>query len=616
MERKYLFTFSLIVFLCARPLFSAEPAAKKADILFTHDMHSQLDQEAKAAVIIKNERKKNPDVFLFDGGDFSMGTLYQMLYTTEAAELRVLGMLGTDVTTFGNHEFDYGSYGLFDMLESAKNCGEKVPLIVLSNADWEKSQPGARVIKQAVDDYGVLPYVVVEKGGVRIAVFGIFGKDALFCAPLCEVAFDDQIQSAKKVIAVIKSKEKVDMIVCLSHSGTSTKKSRSEDEILAERVPSIDLIVSGHSHTTLAVPIVQGNTYIVSCGAYSQNIGRIELEQTSAGRWISDNYELFSVADSISDDMEVRAELDSFSADIDSRYLSRYNMRGSEVLAQNTEPLSEADAGYVMADSMRMAVEQLETSSDNSAFTGTGRYVDFACVPSGLLRGTYAEGAVTVKDVFRSFSLGAGPDGLTGYPLVSLWVTGKDMKAVTELDASLSPFMDTVNLYLSGLAFTYDPHRLILNKVEKCLIVNEDGSRTPLIDDKLYRCVIDIYTARMMEGVQGVTKGMVQIVPRDAQGKPVTDFTKQIIYTRNGELKGWYAIAYGLRERETISGYEGSRIKMKQIDPSWSPSALFSYPSHFAVLVYCAVIILAAAGILIIMLVIRYRRGRHTVHIL
>jgi 5''-nucleotidase/2'',3''-cyclic phosphodiesterase and related esterases len=612
MEIKRTVMVSLLFLSAAALLSSAGTGAKTADILFTHDTHSQLDLEAKASLLIQAERRKNPDVFLFDAGDFSMGTLYQMLYTTDAAELRVLGMLGTDATTLGNHEFDYGSYGLYDMLESAKKSGDRVPRIVLSNADWNRSQSGARVVQQALNDYGASEYTVIEKGGVKIAVFGIFGKDALFCAPTCEVAFADPVKSAKKTVALIQAQVKPDMIVCLSHSGTNTKKSKSEDEILAEKVPGIDVIVSGHSHTTLAVPIVHGNTYIVSCGAYSANLGHMTLVQQAGGRWKAARYELLPVADTAGEDPAVREKLAAFSAGVDGRFLSRYNLHSDDVIAQNDEPLSETDVGYVMADSMRSAVEQLETASDNSTLTGTGRPVDFACVPSGLLRGTYAQGPVKVRDVFTSFSLGIGPDGLTGYPLVSIWMTGKDVKSVTELDASLSPHMDTVSLYFSGLSFTYNPHRLVFDKVESCEAVQADGSRAPVEDGRLYRCVIDLYTARMLKSVVGVTGGMVQIVPRDAQGEPVTDLNKQIVYTKSGELKGWYAIAYGIGRMGTISGYAGSRERMKQSDPSRSPSALFSHPSQFAVLVYRAagiLAVLAAAVCVLIFTVRRKRRG-------
>ena len=46
------------------------------------------------------------------------------------------------------------------------------------------------------------------------------------------------------------------MIVCVSHSGTWEDESKSEDENLAKAVPDLDLILSGHTHTTLEEPIV------------------------------------------------------------------------------------------------------------------------------------------------------------------------------------------------------------------------------------------------------------------------------------------------------------------------------------------------------------------------
>jgi 5'-nucleotidase / UDP-sugar diphosphatase len=609
MKSKVLFAIFFLASLHAESLSGEGLGRKTADILFTHDVHSQLDSEARAATIIENERRKNPYVFLFDAGDFSMGTLYQMLYKTEAAELRILGMIGTDVTTLGNHEFDFGSDGLHDMLEAAKKSGETVPRIVLSNADWDKSKPGAAAVKQALNDYGATSYTVVRKGDVNIAVFGIFGKDALFCAPTCEVAFDDRVESAGKTVADIKAKEKVDMIVCVSHSGTNAKKSKSEDEILAEKVPGIDLIISGHSHTTLAVPIVHGHTYIVSCGAYAENVGHIELAQGVGGRWNLIRYGLIPVTENTAENSDVRAELDMFNRDINSSCLSRYGLRGSEVVAQNEHTLSDADTGYVAADCMRTAVGQLEVPSDNDNLTGRGKPVDFACVPSGLLRGTYSAGSVTVKDVFRSFSLGIGPDGLTGYSLVSIWLTGKDMKSVAELDATLSPLMDTVHLYISGFAFTYNPYRLIFDKVEDDMIAGSCGTTAPVDENRLYRCIIDIYTARMLSGVIGVTKGIVSIVPRDAMGNPVADFTKQIVYTKTGELKGWYAIAYALREKKVISGYSGIRGKMKQIHKSLNPVSVFSHPSRFAVIVYSILIVVLLAVVLLVVF-LRHRKTK------
>ena len=96
---------------------------KEADILFLHDTHSHLNsfltvEDGQAAevggfvsikTLINETREKNPDTLVLDAGDFSMGTLVQTIYDSEAAELRMLGALGCEVTTLGNHEFDYRS---------------------------------------------------------------------------------------------------------------------------------------------------------------------------------------------------------------------------------------------------------------------------------------------------------------------------------------------------------------------------------------------------------------------------------------------------------------------------------------------------------------------------
>ena len=66
-----------------------------------------------------------------------MGALVQTVYETEAAELRMLGHLGVDATTLGNHEFDYRSEGLANMLTSAKASGDELPELVMSNINWE-----------------------------------------------------------------------------------------------------------------------------------------------------------------------------------------------------------------------------------------------------------------------------------------------------------------------------------------------------------------------------------------------------------------------------------------------------------------------------------------------
>lgn len=68
-----------------------------------------------------------------DAGDFSMGSLFQTIYATDAPELRALGAMGFDVTTLGNHEFDYRQKGLADMLDAAVASKDPLPKMVQAN---------------------------------------------------------------------------------------------------------------------------------------------------------------------------------------------------------------------------------------------------------------------------------------------------------------------------------------------------------------------------------------------------------------------------------------------------------------------------------------------------
>ena len=116
---------------------------------------------------------------------------------------------------------------------------------------------------------------MVEKDDLKIAVFGVMGVDSDECAPMSGMTLEPMVEAAKRVVGEIITKEAPDFIICLSHGGTD--KGKGEDYELAKAVDGIDLIVSGHTHTTLDEPIVVNNTPIVSCGPYTQNLGVITI---------------------------------------------------------------------------------------------------------------------------------------------------------------------------------------------------------------------------------------------------------------------------------------------------------------------------------------------------
>ena len=610
----------------------APETGKTLDILFSHDTHSHLntfttvvDEKeaeiggfARANTLIKAQRAKDPDTLVIDGGDFSMGTLIQTVFETQAAELRMLGYMGYDVTTFGNHEFDYRSKGLANMLTSARTSGDAVPSIVVCNVDWDAMEAaglteGQQLLKDAFAAYGVQDYTVVQKGDVRIAVVGVFGKDALSCAPTCELKFKDPVQAVKATVAEIKANENVDMIVCVSHSGTWEDESKSEDELLAKAVPDLDLILSGHTHTEIEKPIQHGSTYVVSCGEYGKNLGELTLTQQADGRWAMSAYELIPITSDIAVHAATQQTIDSFMDTVDTDYLARFGYTKDQVLAENDIVFStqkdleniheEHNLGDIIADAYVYAVE--------NAADYDGVPVDLAVVPSGTVRDTYARGDITVEQVFNSFSLGIGADGVPGYPLISVYLTGREIRTAAEIDASVSDFMTTARLYCSGLNFTYNPHRLLLNRVtDVCL--EDDGQRVALEDDKLYRIVADLYSGQMLSAVTDMSYGILAIVPKYADGTPITDF-EDVIITENGrELKAWDSIARYMASFADTDGdgianvpaYYSTTHGRKLVDTSRSPLALLKNPNKFTA-VYAGLLAVAVLLIVLVVLLIR-----------
>lgn len=611
----------------------AKTEPKQLDILFTHDTHSHLNSFttivngekkeaggfAKLKTLINEHKKVNPDTLVLDGGDFSMGTLIQTVYDTEAAELRMLGQIGCDVTTLGNHEFDYQSKGLADMLNVAKNSGDTVPSLVLCNVDWDAMEEaglseGQKQIQSAFEKYQVRDYVVVQKGNIKIAVLGVFGKDALVCAPTCELVWKDPVKAAKQTVEKIKKKEKVDMIACVSHSGTWDDADKSEDEILAKEVPDIDLIISGHTHSQLDKPIQHGNTYIVSCGEYGKNLGTISMTQKDDGRWKATSYELIPVSDEVNPDETTQAKIDALMDTVDINYLAKFGYTRKEVLAENDIEFNSLDEmgtkheelnlGDIISDAYVYAVE----NSDNY----DGDPVDVAVVPSGTVRDTYAKGEITVESVYNSFSLGIGKDGLAGYPLISAYLTGKELKLVAEIDASISDFMTIARLYCSGLNFNFNPHRMILNKVTDCYITGQDGKREEIQDDKLYHVVTDLYTGQMLGSVMDISYGLLSIIPKDKEGNPIEDLEEYAIMEENQELKAWVAIARYMQSFDdtdgdgiaNVSEYYATTHGRKVVENSRNLVQLLKNPNKFFMLM----IGIITVAVLIVLLLIFFIR--------
>lgn len=630
--------FPLTAGAAASPSTASPQTEKKLDVLFLHDTHSHLEsfvtvQDGDSVsvggfpqikTLIREARTNNPDTLVVDAGDFSMGTLVQTIFASESAELRMLGELGCEVTTLGNHEFDYRSRGLADSLYAASESGDPVPALVLCNIDWEAMEAEGlteeqQLLKEAFAAYGMTDYTVITKGDVKIAVLGVFGEDSLACAPTCVLKFKDASTAAAETVADIQANEDVDMILCVSHSGTNPDQRKSEDEILAKKVPEIDLIVSGHTHTALEQPIRHGDTYIVSCGEYGKNLGSLSMSQREDGRWEMNSYGLTPITPAIAPDISTQERIDGFMASVDRDYLSRFGYTSSQVLARNDVTFATSDdlysihtdhnLGNLLSDSFLYAVSKEDT--------GDSHPVDVAIVPSGCVRDTFTRGDITVADVFNAYSLGIGPDGVPGYPLISIYLTGEELKTGAEIDASLTDIMPSARMYMSGIAFSFNPHRLILNRVTDIYLTDPDGNRVEIEDDRLYRIVCDLYSGQMLGAVNSVSMGILSVQPKFADGTPIENIEDAVITTGQGEeIKAWAAIADYIDSFEDTDGDGVSDVPScygelhgrKVVEESRNILDLIKNPNKYAVIIVLVVILVLAILILLLVWIVKLIR--------
>ena len=622
MRKRVISVLLILVILCAAvlPVLAAPGETEGLTILFTHDMHDHilpmLDEDggeyggfARLATLLEQQRAAAEyPVVTLDGGDFSMGTLYQTVYTTDAPELRLMGKLGIDVTTLGNHEFDFRATGLSDMLNAAVASGDKLPAIVQVNYKPPQSDTGSW---DAWRNYGISDYAMVERDGVRVAVFGLLGKDADDCAPMSGMNFEPIADAAKRMVAYLEENEEPDFIICLSHSGTWNGK--GEDYELAKAVDGIDVIISGHTHTTLEQPIQVNGTLIVSCGEYVKNLGVLTVTKSDAAVSLKD-YKLLPVDETVAEEPEMAALAEQYKTMVEEEYLCRFGYTFDQVLANTSfdfTPFSrfgneqeEDGLGNLIADSYLYAVQQAEGEN----------YVpiDFAVVGHGVIRGSFPAGDITVADAFNVSSLGSGADGTPGYPLVSVYLTGDELKDAFEVDASVAPLMSGVQLYGAGMTWTYNTNRMIFNKVYECGQVLEDGSVVGLESDRLYRVVTGLYSAQMLGTVREKSFGLLSIVPKDAQGNEITDFEEHIIKNSNGsEVKEWYALASYLEHLEQVPQAYAAPEGRKVVTASWNPIELLRNPNWITLAVLAVLLLLVAVIVLIVRAPARSKRRRY-----
>ena len=181
--------------------------------------------------MLRQERAKDPNLLLFDSGDFSQGSPYYTLFKGNV-EAGLMNQMGYAAGTIGNHEFDFGLENMARLFKSLN-----FPIVC---ANYEFSEYDLQNI--------VKPYVILHHQGLKIGVFGLAPelKGLVDQRNYGNTVYLDPVATAQKMADLLR-KQKCDLVICVSHLGWH--EGGMGDQEVISHTRGIDLVLGGHSHT-------------------------------------------------------------------------------------------------------------------------------------------------------------------------------------------------------------------------------------------------------------------------------------------------------------------------------------------------------------------------------
>ncbi|MHB8854945.1 MAG: bifunctional metallophosphatase/5'-nucleotidase [Ignavibacteriaceae bacterium] len=260
------FSIFLIALLAIHPFIAAQTV--KLKIIETSDVHGSLfpynfttgkDINTSLAQIytyVKEERaKKDQSVILLDDGDILQGQPVVYYYNFEKTNVphicaQVMNYMKYDAGTVGNHDIEPG-HPVYDKIDREFNF----PWLAANAVDTKTGKP--YFVNRWQNNK---PYTIIKKDGIKIAVLGLITPAIPNWLPekiWSGIRFEDMIETAKKWVAIIKGKEKPDLLIGLFHSGieynyngqtANTPLLENASKLVAEQVPGFDIVLAGHDH--------------------------------------------------------------------------------------------------------------------------------------------------------------------------------------------------------------------------------------------------------------------------------------------------------------------------------------------------------------------------------
>ena len=455
-------------------------------VLYTNDVHGHPVKFSNLSVpdvgglparatLVKEIRSENKNVLLLDAGDVNTGQAVSNFFK---AKPDILGRnyMGYDAMVLGNHEFDNPIHILREQMDLAK-----FPFLSAN-------------VKTRNGDLLGIPYIIKQFNGFKVAVFGLTTTETKVTGNpdyIKDLIFEDEIDVAKNLVPYLR--KRADVVIALTHLGIYEDMNRGSKR-LATQVRGIDLIVDGHTHTKLLIPLVINDpdsthqTLIVQAWQWGLVLGKMDL-------WIGDkriinfDMELIPInlkqtiknpdgkktfrfiGNSIKEDQTLLALLQPYADKVD-RFLSETIGYAQKPFGNEKGRYRETALGDLAADSMRWYLRRFNP--------------EFALTNSGAIRAGLSEGSLTQESVYNILPFDSS--------VVFLNLTGTQVQTLFDFIGTVQPGEGAFPQVSSGIRFTLVPKK----KTCKDILINGK----PIDPEKSYGIVTNSYLAKGGDGYQ------------------------------------------------------------------------------------------------------------------
>jgi 2',3'-cyclic-nucleotide 2'-phosphodiesterase (5'-nucleotidase family) len=462
-----LFVWLLFFSLSASPLLLSQNI-RDLRILHTNDTHaantpflvnkSEVSEITDSIMMVGGiaylkgyiNKYTDTNTIFIDAGDYTQGTPVSSM-TKGKSQIIVLNHLMPDVTTLGNHEFDYSSDTLFHFLKEAK----------FKVIDCNLVEKGTR--KQIFD-----PYIIITKNEIKIALIGVITEELekiVAKGNVSKIEVLEIIPTVKKYISEIKELEKPNLIILVTHVGYDI------DLQIAEAIPEADIIIGGHTHTKIANPYKHNKTIICQAGEKTKYLGIVDLkvnvENNSVHSFIGKLEPV--ICDYIQPDTLIAKIIDSINIEclngfeevigqLNTNWVRRYNQ--------------ESEIGNWLTDMIRNYTN-----------------ADVAFYNAGGIRKNLMAGPITVKDIWE----------ITPFDnsIVSFSIRGDSLLNMIEFQVSDD---GKEKLQISGIEYQYNLNNPSGHRISDCKV-----NKQKIIPSKYYNVATNSFLASQSEQYLGIT---------------------------------------------------------------------------------------------------------------